>query len=388
MCTERRSPTASNRQSGLSIVELLVAMAIGLIGIVIIFQMLAGNEARKRTTTAGSDAQISGVIGLTALERDIREAGYGFSSAGYDTSVTPVMGCTVSAYDSSRPTPAYTFTLAPVQIVQGSGAASDSIIVLKGASNTIGASLVFTASTDTTKKTQGRGGIYPRDRILVGSTSPLQCQLVEISSVSNADGLTIDHATGSYTGPTSYSNSTNTSYTARFNNPVAPVTFTAGYLFNMGREPKRYVWSVQSDGRLVYTNDLLYVDSDGNGSNDVREVTDNVVSLQAEYGVDANNDGKISTSEWTSTNPATGAWGNVFAIRVGLLVRSAQFETAQVTTTVPSWSGGQFTITNLDGSASATSPTDPANNWRNYRYRVFESVIPLRNMLWGTQISP
>jgi len=33
-------------------------------------------------------------------------------------------------------------------------------------------------------------------------------------------------------------------------------------------------------------------------------------------------------------------------------------------------------------------PADPANNWRNYRYRVYENVIPLRNMLWGTRISP
>jgi type IV pilus assembly protein PilW len=31
---------------------------------------------------------------------------------------------------------------------------------------------------------------------------------------------------------------------------------------------------------------------------------------------------------------------------------------------------------------------DPANNWRHYRYRVYETVIPLRNMLWGSQIRP
>ena len=38
-------------------------------------------------------------------------------------------------------------------------------------------------------------------------------------------------------------------------------------------------------------------------------------------------------------------------------------------------------MTNLDGTAD-TNPGTP-NDWRRYRYRVYETVIPLRNMLWG-----
>ena len=39
---------------------------------------------------------------------------------------------------------------------------------------------------------------------------------------------------------------------------------------------------------------------------------------------------------------------------------------------------------NVDGTPdpSETPNADP-NNWRYYRYRVYERVIPLRNMLWG-----
>lgn len=392
MCIERNLRRAGRvAQAGLSLVELMVGVLIGMIGIVVIFQMLATSEERKRTATAGSDVQVTGAIALTSLERDVREGGYGFSSAAYDAGITPVMGCTVNAYDSARPTAAFTYRLTPVQIVQGAGAASDTIIVLRGSGNHFPASYVFTESTDTSKKTRGRAGISPRDYMLVGRSNPtLQCMTVEITDVSNADALTINHDQGSY-NYTIYLPDGSTSpgtRIARHNNAAPPVTFTSGYLFNLGTDPRRNIWTVNA-GKLQVTNDLLYQDTDGDGANDPVEVADNVISLQAQYGHDANNNGRVEAGEWTTTDPATDAqWANVLAVRVGILMRSGQFERSAVTTTVPSWTGGQFVITNLDNSASGTTPTDPADNWRNYRYRVYETVIPLRNILWGAQIRP
>ena len=54
-------------QAGLSLVEIMVGVLIGMIGIIVIFQMLATSEERKRTVSAGSDVQVSGVIGLTSI---------------------------------------------------------------------------------------------------------------------------------------------------------------------------------------------------------------------------------------------------------------------------------------------------------------------------------
>lgn len=387
-CAPRK---AGRSQTGLSLVEIMVGVLIGMIGIVVIFQMLATSEERKRTVSAGSDVQVSGIIGMTSLERDVREAGYGYSSAAYDAGVTPIMGCTVNAYDTARPTAAYTYTLAPVQIIQGLGTASDTVIVLRGSSNTFPAAQVFTESSDTSKKTRGRAGISPRDILLVAANTPaLQCMNVEITDTSNADALTINHNQGSY-NYTVYlpdGSTTTQSRIARHNNIAPPLTFTAGYLFNLGPTPRRNIWTVQS-GKLQVTNDLLYQDTNGDGVNDPVEVADNIITLQAEYGTDADNNGRIESGEWTTANPATTAqWANVLAIRMGMLLRSGQFERTPVTTTVPSWEGGQFFITNLDGSDSTTSPADPANNWRHYRYRVYETVVPLRNILWGSQIRP
>jgi len=393
--------TRLHSQQGMSLVEIMVGVVIAMIGVVIIFQMLATSEARKRSASSGSDIQVSGILGMTTLERDIREAGYGYSSAAYDNAATPVMGCTVNAYDTARPTNAYTFRLTPVQIIQGASGAPDTIVVLRGNGSTFPAAHVFTASTDTTKKTRGRAGLSPRDYVLIARTSPsLNCQLAEITEVDDAygtcstcvDALTIQHKQGSYSYITYLPNGATQidSRTARYNNPTPPTSFTSGFIFNLGNGARRNIWTVTANNNLQVSNDLLYLDvSPADGANDAVAVTEGVVNMQAEYGIDANNNGQIEAGEWTTTDPASAAqWANLLAVRVALLMRSGQWERTTVTTVTPSWTGGAFTITNLDGTAGATTPTDPTRNWRNYRYRVYESVIPLRNILWGSNIQP
>jgi hypothetical protein len=89
----------------------------------------------------------------------------------------------------------------------------------------------------------------------------------------------------------------------------------------------------------------------------------------------------------------------LLAIRVAVLVRSRNFErngdpgAAGVRAATPTAAnpyyfgdpvGHRFLMTNVDGTADAFGDLDAVpNNWRYYRYRVYERVIPLRNMLWG-----
>src|SRR3989442_3725275 len=96
---------------GFSMVELLVAMLIGLIGMIIIFQVFQVSEGIKRSTTSGGDAQQNGVIALYTIEREFKNAGMGFHD-------TRFFGCNILRYDKQRPTPnfpaaAVTTTLAP-----------------------------------------------------------------------------------------------------------------------------------------------------------------------------------------------------------------------------------------------------------------------------------
>ena len=117
-------------QRGMSLIEILVGVAIGLIGCVVIFQMFSISEARKRTIASGSDMDISGRLGLMTLERDLQLAGFGFGSAAapFATAAGPALGCTVTAYDSLRGgTQDFSYVLTPVQIADGAAGAPDKI---------------------------------------------------------------------------------------------------------------------------------------------------------------------------------------------------------------------------------------------------------------------
>ena len=60
------------RVAGMSLVELMVAMLIGLIGIVIITHLYITNDRYKRSTTGTGEAQVNGAIALYTIEREIR----------------------------------------------------------------------------------------------------------------------------------------------------------------------------------------------------------------------------------------------------------------------------------------------------------------------------
>src|SRR3989454_10929624 len=86
---------------GFSMVELLVAMLIGLIGMIIIFQVFQVSEGIKRSTTSGGDAQQNGVIALYTVERGFKNAGMGFNATG-------LVGCNIVGYANQRATPHFT----------------------------------------------------------------------------------------------------------------------------------------------------------------------------------------------------------------------------------------------------------------------------------------
>ena len=144
----------------------------------------------------------------------------------------------------------------------------------------------------------------------------------------------------------------------------------------------------------------------------VSAVADNIVQIRAQYGLDdGNNDGSVPFN----TVPGVAGdglvdrfvpaaifnalvpppWQSVIAVRVAIVARSALTEkprgsdgancdaTTDGTETTPGpdqrprWSGGI-----IDVSASGDpAPASPLY-WKCYRYRVFETVVPLRNWIW------
>ncbi len=336
---------------GFTLVELLVGVAIGLIGVVVMFQVLSVGESLKRSTSAGSDSQVAGTVAMFGLERDIRPAGLGFAR-GTDGGPVPSFGCTVSVKGPAATLPDPVL-LEPVRIVNGAGGAPDQIVVFYGNSSLYVSTQKYKASTTASKTVDGSYGGFKVGDVVVagGSDSTVGCEMLEVSSTATLGVL--DHAG------------------LRFNSAPTQIVPTSGFLYNLGPLPQRNIWSI-SNGKLVRT-DSLY-------SATPVEVADNIIDLQAQYGVDGfgggnATDGKLEDGNWTNTTPAN--WGRLLAIRVALLSRSQQFEKTEVTPNAPTWSGGTFVMSDIAGA------TGDAANWKRYRYHVYEKVIPLRNLVWG-----
>jgi type IV pilus assembly protein PilW len=398
------------KPSGFSLVEVLVSMVLALITFLVMFQMFESWDRSRRSTASGGGAMVSGALAMFRIERDLRLAGFGFGNA-------TDLGCTVSVYDASRPDQAaagavsatasnvYTFPLVALEIVNGN---TDQIVTSYGSSEGISTTRFFgtsaagaqpytaLTSNSATMEIGARGGIQQGDLVVVAQDSGA-CNLVEVTDTSSTDRRTFSFAGGNYTH--FYTTAINTA--PRYNDPGGLATAGAtGRVYVLGPGPQRRIWQIRNNRTLAYTNDFRWTDAvndatgaaAADGTNDFTDIADNIVNLQAEYGV-ATPAGSaaaptctpVSNPTWTSVAPVTACQPFVWAVRVALLARSDQFEKAAITPTAPTWAGGSFTMTNLDGSAGNTVPTDPAQDWRHYRYKVFESIISLKNVMWGSR---
>ena len=371
----------STAQLGLSLIEILVGVAIGIVGVLAIFQTLAVWNRHMLTTTAGGDAQVSGALALFDLERDLKQSGHGFGNA-----TAPVMGCAVQAFDSTG-RGAFNFNLAPINIVVGAGGAPDQINVLYGSSSFFVEAQSFLFSTPTSKTLVRRGGFKMGDLVVVadaGGAAPgsANCSLAEITADTNPDFATVDHGNVGYT-----SFYTGGAVVPRFNPPGGLVfAYGSGNLYNLGPTPQMITWQI-ANNRGLQRGELIFNPAP-------LDVADGVINLKAQFGVDANISTTIEPGEWVAALPLGTNWTQVLALRVAVLVRSRQFEKSNdagsgapiaVTPAAPTYFGGPFVMTNVDGNPDAFggAPNTPdPNNWRFYRYRVYERVIPLRNMLW------
>ncbi len=91
--------------------------------------------------------------------------------------------------------------------------------------------------------------------------------------------------------------------------------------------------------------------------------------------------------------PTTNAgWRQVIAIRLVVVARSDQYEQEEVTNANLQWDVGSTPATTIAPPGEAPSAcgasmclplkVDHLPDWKHYRYKQFDTVIPLRNMLW------
>jgi len=357
------------RSRGMSLVELLVAAAIGIIASLAIFQVFAVFEGQKRTTTSGGEAQTNGTLALFTVEREVRLSGYGFNAAD-------LVGCTAQGWDQLTSAALTPWTLAPVVINQGAGStpgvagSPDTVMVMYGngeqlpAPMTLGVNSLGTA--DDFFKIFNPFGFRKGD-VVVFAEAGKPCTLAQVSEIPPATG----DSTKINVQPGTFVNTAGATVPTRYNNPAGLGTAytTSGKVFNLGDTPIIKTLSVQN-AQLV---------SQPIGSPTAMPLYDGIAQVQAQYGKDTNNDGVVDLfDEDTPTN--TAGWAAVLAVRIAIVARSSLYEKDLVS---------PATIRLWEDSAAVPTTTGPVwtltTDERHYRYKVFQTVIPLRNMIWRPQ---
>ena len=421
----------------------MVGVAVGLLAVFVVLQALAVYENQRRTTTSGSDAQQSGLMGMFAIEEAIRNAGSGYAS-------DPTLSCQnfFSYSDPDGPGPLGVSTTAfgsttPARLVNnagGAGGASTDALEVRAASRITGSIPTWLTgngmnAASRTLPVERAFDFAVNDLILVTSPAPnptKNCALMRVSAVDLVNRmLTVAHdptQAPEYNPPTADLTTNNwPGYGTRAGDPErftkGSLVYRVGSTAGGGIETARYCIS-----RPAATNRFeLRIDSSATCNTTpctapgCQVLANDVVSIQAQYGLASGTRALNAFRQTHNIMPFAilprdvATWRNpdhtdvttltpaelskrVKALRLAVIARSGKREgnivtpvCAAVTTTGPC--ACQNATANFGPCPWRDTAADPAppvdlrsgpgdTEWQFYRYKVFETTVPLRNSIW------
>jgi len=348
-------------QAGFSLVEIMVGLVIGLLATLSIMQVFSAFEGQKRTTMGSADAQTNGSIALFNIQREVQMAGFGLPV--FDTLNSPLK-CNPAPtvdHDGNGTTP--DIGMFPLTITDGGNAAgaSDSIAIrysLDGATAKGGITVKINNALNST--TSGLGvdnnlGCNNGDVVIVSAGSV--CAMTRVNDANLAADtthITLVSAAGASNGAS---------------------------LACMGR------WS-----QFTYSIANSQLQRADASSAAATPIVSDIVNIQAQYGVSVAANSNLVTN-WVDASGGT--WGaptvadrnRIKAIRIAVVSRNGLLERTDVTNTCTTAKGivnngpCAWDDTGLDAAPKIDLSNDA--DWQRYRYRVYETIIPLRNMIWS-----
>lgn len=362
--------------SGFSLVEIMVGMVLGMLGMIVMMQVYSVSEGQKRSATGASDAQNNGAIALYGMQRDLRQAGYGFAAMS-------MFGCNVTMPSGT------TIPWAPVIINPAPGvipagdANSDTLLVIYG--NTDGAPQgdAITAAAGPAYTVNTPGSYAVNDYVIA---APAACVGNLIFDRVAATGAVV---AGFKTNPVTVAN--------------GPAGAAVTTLYNLGQAPRVQAYAIRGGNLTVC--DYVANNCAGSVNNTAIwvPIANNIVNLRAQYGRDTATVAIAfasppvplpnyvvdtydqATPSAATVPPSPCGWARTSAVRIALTARSQQYVKEIVTTNAPTWEGSTGVTGSAIGLNNPTAlPIDLSGNpdWQHYRYKVFQTVVPLRNITW------
>lgn len=361
-----------SRERGFTLVELLIGMAIALIGLLVMSTIMMAANDQKKTTAGGADAQTSGAIASYAIERDLRMAGYG-------TNITGLLGCRIHGYDEQASPPApFDFNMLPVVIVPGASGAPDRLEITYADTDVGFNAPHLTQSNNGNNanyKVDNRFGFHEGNLIVVAEPGvdsngdgQDDCTLAQVTGVPGTPGNTdnIIHNSGNYT------NAAGQNVPARYNKPsgLGIAYTTNAQVYNLGDLPSNRIYAVDTaTNQLTFRNALVSGTATGIG--------ENIVMLRAWYAKDINADGAIDLYDQVLPADAV-QWATVIGVRFAVVARSHNRERDMVSAA----SLALWPTLVLNGNSYAGPTMALTDEQRHYRYKVFQTLVPLRNQIW------
>jgi type IV pilus assembly protein PilW len=385
----------STRAPGFSLIELLVAMAIGLILTLAITSVMIRSEGSKRATTSVNDVNQSGAYATYVLDRYIRSAG-----SGYSQSWGTVYGCLLnasylaspvlplpSAIPASSPFNKVTLEMRLAPLIIGKDLADtatetrgDVLMVMGGTAGVAESPQTVLPGSVTTSQISlpTALGYVTNDMLLLADPGVGSCMINQVSAHVYSDAGQVLPLGGDYArDPTGFGANTIALQLGRAD--ANPPQFK---LFGVGAN------------NTLFSHDLLKPPGQA-----PEAISDNIVEMRAVYGVDTDADGRVD--DWVDATGATyGATAltsgsadalkslrKILAVRVGLILRTALQERSPATAASGVMDAETFAQAN---AASRTLFSDlPALTVTRavttadigYRFRAVEATIPLRNVL-------
>ncbi len=372
----RRVSKVKINQSGSTLIDLMIGIVISLLATIIVIKLFVAFGASRAFSVDGSEAQIDAINMVAMLEKDIRLSGYGIIPKS-------AYGCVVKRHYIK---PIADLNLMPVVIEDGENGSADSIKIIASSKKNINTSYALInphpANSDVLILNSNLGMV--NNDLLVLSESGKNCTMLQVTNVDD------DHYRVRHEGVRSPWN------------PDLPATIfpVSGYAIGTG---------VMNLGELIekkyFVNNNFELQVENHFSKDNSKKTNTIVAgvinFQIQYGFDTkkNNISPAEVTHWSAVMidaDGNGSAGDNNDIRRIIAIRFAIVKKSLVNkisnsgecelTVTPVWWAGNATTGQLEEvtiDVSKNSDGTPINDWKCYRYFVYESVIPLRNMLWG-----
>jgi len=394
---------------GMTLIEMMIALAIGLILSLAIFSVMVLFEGRRRTVVATSELDQSGGVAMFQIDRWVRSAGTGFAPAasyGYGcelfavdasgSQILPMQEKLPAPFAAVNPGASGLFRLAPVLILPGQTSpgvsnavtpdhSSDVLVLMSSGNGGSQVATAFTAAATAASLSVANtlafsGGdlvlLADRQPAANGGTAPCmvtQADSALTSGVGKAIPLNGDR------------------YKASIDSASVSGYSTTGVAINLGNlasnQPPSFQLLGVGDNNTLYSYDLLHT-----SGTPLQARVEGVFEMHALYGVGSTSDstvdtwvspgsGKYTVEALSAGTPAAAALlQTIRAVRIGLIMRTALPErSGSAAASGPATPATSLTLfSDLDDSALIyTRALAPAE--QRFRYRALEATIPLRN---------